>query len=60
MEPYTFEPQELVDNINKLLNDKALIAKCQAAAKRISNSNSKELVCKKIEEVVEKAKKGQL
>ena len=60
MEPYTFEEKELIDNLNKLLNDKEMIARCQAAAKRIANSNSKEIVCQKLEELVEKFKSGQL
>ena len=58
VETYAFTEEQLIETIDRLLNDTAMIERAQAAAKRIQNSNSKELVCAQIEELVEKVRNG--
>ena len=58
LETYAFTEAQLIDTIDRLLNDTDMIERAQAAAKRIAQSNSKELVCKQIEELVEKVRDG--
>lgn len=54
LEPYSFEPSALISSINQLLGNTEMQQKCKAAAARIQTSPSKELVCKRIEQVVAK------
>ena len=58
LETYTFTDEEMIATIDRLLNDNEMIQRAQAAAKRIEQSNSKEEVCKRIEELVEKVQNG--
>lgn len=53
LEPYSFEPAALITAIDQLLVDGQLQEKCKTAAARIQTSTSKELVCERIEQVVE-------
>lgn len=52
IEPYTFQEQELIDAIEKLLNDTENQKRANAAAERIEKSQSKERLADRIEEVV--------
>ena len=54
IEPYRFDEQELLDAIEKLINDQELKSRLKVAAKRIQSSNSKEKACERIEELAEK------
>ena len=51
--PNEFADQELLDAIERGLNDKELIAKVQAAGKRIEAENSKEKACERLEKLAE-------
>lgn len=53
IEPYQFEDSELIEKVEKILNDNEMIKRGQKAAERIRNSNSKEKVCEKIEQLAE-------
>ena len=53
LNPYAFKEEELLETIDRLLNDAELNQKLQEAAKRIQSSNSKDKVCQKIEQMVE-------
>ena len=53
LEPYSFTERELLDSIDRLLSDSQLHARLQAVKERIAKTNSKEVVCKRIEQVVE-------
>ena len=57
LEPYSFTEEELLEAMDRLLNDAELNQKLQAAAKRIEQSNSKDKACQRIERVVEQFKK---
>ncbi|XP_017492347.1 PREDICTED: uncharacterized UDP-glucosyltransferase YojK-like, partial [Rhagoletis zephyria] len=54
LETYKFKEEELLDAVEKLINDEALKEKLQAAAKRIATSNSKVKACERIEALAEK------
>ena len=54
LDAYQFTENELFESIDKLLNDDQVQKRVKAAAERINKSNSKELVCKRIEDVVAK------
>ncbi len=56
LETYSFTDQELVDAIEKLLNDTEMQQRLKAAAQRIATSDSKAKVVRRIEEVVAKCK----
>ena len=56
MEPYTFKEDELIETIERLLNDKKMAAKVKAAGERINKSDSKERVVHQIEDIVAKFK----
>ena len=51
IDPYQFTDQELVNTVDKLLYDKAIHQKLQAAAKRIQSENRHEQLANKIEEL---------
>ena len=52
LEPYKFTEQEMIDAIDKLLNDKQLHQKLSTASKRIKSQNRHQLLADKIEELV--------
>ncbi|KAJ6220735.1 hypothetical protein RDWZM_006547 [Blomia tropicalis] len=56
MEPYDLNEKQLIDSINRLLNDNELKEKLQRAAKRIKESNGKQLLCERIEKIVYETK----
>ena len=56
VDPYNFEPQQLVDAVNQLLEDQQVHARLAKAANRIVNSHSKDLLCKHLEELVSQHK----
>lgn len=60
LETYAFTDDEMISTIDRLLNDTQLIARAKAASQRIANSNSKDIVSTKIEELVEKVINGKL
>ncbi|KAJ6223919.1 hypothetical protein RDWZM_002464 [Blomia tropicalis] len=52
-EPYSFDDDELLAAINRLINDDQLKQRMEKIAKRIADSNSKEKVCIRIEQLVD-------
>ncbi|KAJ6220144.1 hypothetical protein RDWZM_005956 [Blomia tropicalis] len=52
MDPYKFEPEQLVKAIDQVLNDDQLRTRFECAAERIKRDRSKEKACLKIEELV--------
>lgn len=51
---YRFTEQQLLDAVEKLMNDEEMKERLQTAAKRIATSNSKVKACERIEALVEK------
>ena len=51
LDTYGFEEQQLVDSLEKLLNDKELAERLAKASDRIRGANSKLKACLAIEEV---------
>ncbi len=54
LKPYDFTEQELLDAVDRLLNDRQLNARLKAAARRIETSKSKDRALERIERMVEK------
>ena len=52
LDTYNFTEQELLDAIERLINDEELKQRLAVAAKRIEASNSKEKACERIEALV--------
>ncbi|KAI2797952.1 hypothetical protein BLOT_013861 [Blomia tropicalis] len=59
LETYGFTDDELLNSIDKLLNDKEINDRAKAASERIRKTNSKQLVAQKIEQVVAEHKSKQ-
>lgn len=51
LNPYNFEPAELVAAVDRVLTDQDLGARLRRASARIQQSRSKEIACERIEEV---------
>ena len=56
MEPYTFTEAQLFAAMDQLLNDAELHQRLEAASRRLAQSNSKQLVCERVEQMVAKYK----
>nr|XP_027206016.1 UDP-glucuronosyltransferase 1-6-like [Dermatophagoides pteronyssinus] len=57
LDTYGFTDEELIETVDRILNDQQMKEKCKKAGERIQNSNSKEKACEKIEELAEKFSK---
>ena len=52
LNPYAFEDAQLLETIDRLLGDKEMRTRCQAAAERIARDQSKVKACERIEALV--------
>ena len=59
LETYDFEEQQMLDAVEKLMNDKALNERLKAAARRIETSQSKVKACQRMEQIVEQFQQKQ-
>lgn len=57
LRPYSFKDEQLLQAIDKLLNDTELYERLNKVARRIECSNSKDKVCERIERVVQQFNK---
>ena len=52
IEPYQFEPRQLVEAVDQLLRDDTTQLKAKQVAERIAKANSKQRACLALEELV--------